>query len=79
MADGGRSQRRAECQFPLPHLRQELLQFAQRRLGDLGQHAPQVRLRVDAVRLGRGDQAPQHRMMLPKGVVALPLTDTTRR
>jgi hypothetical protein len=55
--------------LPFPHLRQELPQPADRRLADLGQHAPQVALRVDPMRLSAGDQAPQHRVVLSEGVI----------
>ena len=45
--------------LPLPHLRQELAQFADRRLAELGQHAPQARLRAHPLPFGPGDQHPQ--------------------
>ena len=42
--------------FRLPRVRQELAEFAQLRLPDLGQHAHQLLLRIDPMTLGAGDQ-----------------------
>ena len=42
----------SDCILRPPHVRQELLDRAERRAADLRQHAAQVRLRVEAIPLG---------------------------
>jgi len=64
---------------PLPHLRQELLQFTVRRLADVGQHAGQVLLRIKAMPLGAGDRGVQSRVVLSRRVLAGELLSTHRQ
>jgi hypothetical protein len=55
-----------------PHVRQELIQFAQRRPADLRQQAPQVSLPVQPVPLGRGEASRAGRGSAP--AASLPAT-----
>ena len=45
----------------LPHVREELLQFADRRGGDLRHDAGQVALGIEAMPLGAGDEGVERR------------------
>jgi hypothetical protein len=53
-----------------PHVRQELLQFAQTRLPEVGENAGEISLRIDAVPLGAADQGPQPRVARGRVVVS---------
>ena len=56
-------------QVALPHIRHVILQLFRRQLRQVGQHAAQIKLHVDLVTLGVGDQRPQNRVALGGFVV----------